>query len=100
PPARLHPLSLHDALPISPRPVVPAGSRAPRGRVRLSPKSATDVRRNPVEAFACLAFAIDLKGHFLNHQFKVLVASAQRAIIARRDRKSTRLHSSHVKMSY
>src|SRR5690606_39282927 len=89
PPTDTYPLSLHDALPISALPWAPA-SRLPLGlNVRCS-------YRWSMMSFASLVLAL-AKGAALG----VLELAAVRSLrVWCRDRKSTRLNSSHVKISY
>src|SRR5690606_40378150 len=99
-PSETYTLSLHDALPISIHRQAAAAHRAdvehPRGRTRaverggrraLDDLDALDVERGEVDARL-------REDHVVHHDQGCVVA-----VDARRDRKSTRLNSSHVKIS-
>src|SRR5690606_41650597 len=92
PPAGLYPLSLHDALPIS--------APRPRGRPRHA-AAAGGVPRGTGGSPACPAPAADdrPRGDRRGHPDLVRVVGLP-LVLLHPDRKSTRLNSSHVKISY
>src|SRR5207249_12013366 len=83
-PTHLHPLSLHDALPIS----WPSGSGG--GSPGTGFRSNRRAARPPRNDAGLNRLGYGLAGH----------SGERRAIAFRRDRKSTRLNSSHVSISY
>src|SRR5690606_41995280 len=88
------PLSLHDALPISSTSSAPTAARDTTPAATPSPvsRSATTVRR--LDLVTPLVVSV-LPAH---RRFAVLDSSAM--TMQSSDRKSTRLNSSHVKISY
>src|SRR5690606_40846438 len=89
PPAEHHTPSLHDALPISPG----AGKRAQISATTVdSPSRGRKLRRVLERAKRSPARS--------NHSFVACLPLVLRVFCAAPDRKSTRLNSSHVKISY
>src|SRR5690606_41800674 len=99
-PPDIHPLSLHDALPIwawkRPGPWHPAFSCLPRSAWR---RDDLVVAGGPAPAHALAAVGIDVVGAD-ELRLAILEAVEQHHVrLAVLDRKSTRLNSSHVKIS-
>src|SRR5690606_40257938 len=95
----IHTLSLHDALPISIPGKSAIGIEVPNSEIAtVSLREVLDVHKDPHKK---LLFALgkDISGNIitgeLNKMPHLLIAGA-----TGRDRKSTRLNSSHVKISY
>src|SRR5690606_40546802 len=97
-PTYLYTLSLHDALPIS--------SAAPAGT------NAHDIHRSVADVVVQVAnkilgrhFPVALDAPFLHAAYELrpalaTIAMVERGVQVQADRKSTRLNSSHVKISY
>src|SRR5690606_41755360 len=93
PPADLSTLSLHDALPIS-RALPPS---SPRGDGPLSSAPDRNPRSWPGSPIGCGTSSLRRLRDGRAHSGQVHRA---RSAVGVRDRKSTRLNSSHVKISY
>src|SRR5690606_41056026 len=93
--SEIHPLSLHDALPISPAPGATGTSsylRRARGAVELGQRQAAVEQRGQALVVADEQQARTGGPAFGEQQLQEGFAAV--------DRKSTRLNSSHVKISY
>src|SRR5690606_39685743 len=82
------PLSLHDALPISPKPLPRRGKKSRGHESRNGPAMAATTARSLFGVRCVVARPGSLRGHMASGRWRVA------------DRKSTRLNSSHVKISY
>src|SRR5207249_10211877 len=97
PPSETCPLSLHDALPILPAAAVPAPAATPAPKVAYTIDDAVRLMRSlPVERNADLVVrVVRTTLESLNVHVADIIGDAEQ-----RDRKSTRLNSSHVSISY
>src|SRR5690606_41072935 len=99
-PSRVCALPLHDALPISVAAVAQRGERNAAAEVVAGAPSLGEF--HAVAFLAAGGTVVDVVGAERVHQHldRLVAVAGGRHQVGRRDRKSTRLNSSHVKISY